>query len=183
MDAGVAALLGAVAGALGAIGAGWISAWGTREQAKTQARADITRWHLQERQRVYTDFLRAAVATGANLSGLTAVFSGFDVDAAEEKLQACREQIPELTSTCTLVVLQGPQDVTAKAITFCNTIDELLELGDQWKNAIAANDQERIGEVSAEYRNIRDEVNDHANEFADAANAVLVKEEASIEAA
>jgi hypothetical protein len=182
MDAGVAALLGAVAGALGAIGAGWISAWGTREQAKTQARADITRWHLQERQRVYTDFMRAAVATGANLTGITTVFRGSDADTADERLQACKEQIPELTSTCTLVVLQGPQDVAAKAIMFCNTIDELLELGDQWKNAIIASDQEKIDIVSMEYNNVRDAVNRYANEFADAANAVLVKEEASIEA-
>ncbi|MDQ0583750.1 hypothetical protein [Streptomyces rishiriensis] len=182
MDAGVAALLGAVAGALGAMGAGWISAWGTREQAKTQARADITRWHLQERQRVYTDFMRAAVTTGAALSGLTAVFRERDAGAAERRLQTCRGLISELTSTCALAILHGPQDVTALAINFCNAIDELLGLAEQWKNAIIADDQEKIDELSTEYDEMRDEINSCANEFAEAANAVLVKEEAAIEA-
>jgi hypothetical protein len=126
--------------------------------------------------------MRAAVATGAALTGLTAVFRENDEGAAEERLRVCQELVPELTSTCTLAILQGPQDVTAIAINFCNAIDEMLEIADQWKNAIIANNPSKAEELSTEYNEKREEVNNYANEFAEAANAVLVKEEASIEA-
>ncbi|MFJ8025093.1 hypothetical protein [Streptomyces sp. NPDC096311] len=144
-------------------------------------RADTARWHLQERQKVYTDFMRAAVATGATLSGITNTFEELDLDSAAEKLQACRDRTSDLTGACALVLLQGPREVANKALTLDDNFSELLNLGKQWKKAIIADDQEKIESVAPKFRDALEAVNDQGTEFARSAHAVLVKEESSLE--
>ncbi|MEU0339412.1 hypothetical protein ABZ092_10585 [Streptomyces bobili] len=62
MDAGLAAVLGALAGAVGTTMAGMATGWASREQAKITARSEHLRQRREPRQVAYGDLLRAAAA-------------------------------------------------------------------------------------------------------------------------
>ncbi|MGY1502921.1 hypothetical protein ACW4TU_41205 [Streptomyces sp. QTS52] len=59
MDAGLAALLGALAGAVSATAAGVSTGWATREQAKISARAEHYRQRIEPREAAYRAFITA----------------------------------------------------------------------------------------------------------------------------
>ncbi|WP_128380239.1 hypothetical protein [Streptomyces cavernae] len=60
MDAGLAAVLGAVAGALATTGAALATGWAMREQAKITARAEHRRQRREPRSDIYKRFIDAA---------------------------------------------------------------------------------------------------------------------------
>ncbi|MEV5596007.1 hypothetical protein [Streptomyces sp. NPDC052496] len=57
MDAGWAAVLGAVAGALATTGAALVTGWASREQARIAARAEHVRQRREPRREIYHGFL------------------------------------------------------------------------------------------------------------------------------
>ncbi|MGW8975135.1 hypothetical protein [Streptomyces platensis] len=60
MDAGIAAICGALAGSVGTIGAGLAAGWAQRESARIAARADHRRERSQQRYDSYKDLLIAS---------------------------------------------------------------------------------------------------------------------------
>ncbi|MFF8403834.1 hypothetical protein ACF06P_19685 [Streptomyces sp. NPDC015684] len=62
MDAGVAAVLGALAGAVATTGAALATGWAAREQAKIAARGEHRRQRRDSRQVVYEEFITTASA-------------------------------------------------------------------------------------------------------------------------
>ncbi|MGA5469218.1 hypothetical protein ACPCUK_10360 [Streptomyces arboris] len=60
MDAGLAAVLGAAAGALATTGAGLVAGWSAREQARITARSEHQRQRREPRHEVYKRFIDAA---------------------------------------------------------------------------------------------------------------------------
>ncbi|MFJ9160037.1 hypothetical protein ACIRPS_24920 [Streptomyces griseoviridis] len=62
MDAGLAAVLGALAGSAATIGAAMAAGWSAREQSKMAARSEHLRQRRDARQAVYEEFINAANA-------------------------------------------------------------------------------------------------------------------------
>ncbi|MGW7548452.1 hypothetical protein ACWGKQ_46160 [Streptomyces sp. NPDC054770] len=62
MDAGLAAVLGALAGAVATTGAAFAAGWSAREQAKFAARAEHKRQRREPREKAYKAFLSEAIA-------------------------------------------------------------------------------------------------------------------------
>ncbi|MGW1267555.1 hypothetical protein [Streptomyces sp. NPDC002491] len=60
MDAGLAAVLGALAGAIGTSLAGFATSWASREQAKITARAEHHRHRREPREAAYRAFITAS---------------------------------------------------------------------------------------------------------------------------
>jgi hypothetical protein len=60
MDAGLAAVLGALAGAVATTGAAFATGWATREQAKIAARGEHRRQRRDARHGVYKEFISTA---------------------------------------------------------------------------------------------------------------------------
>jgi len=174
MDAGVAAVLGATVGALGAVGAGWMAAWGTRQQAKTQVRADVERWHREERHRVYAEYMRTAVSVGHHLTGIFGDLEALDVEAVEGKRRTIRDAIPELTSATALVMIQGPSEVSNVALDFANKIDDARVALLAWCDSV--HDNESDSSISANAQKVRaviKKVNELGDKFGNVANSAL----------
>ncbi|WP_189588949.1 hypothetical protein [Streptomyces massasporeus] len=71
MDAGLAAVLGALAGAVATTGAAFATGWSAREQAKIAARAEHRRQRRDARQAVYEEFIDAARTHAAHATHLS----------------------------------------------------------------------------------------------------------------
>ncbi|WP_217134815.1 hypothetical protein [Streptomyces sp. AC558_RSS880] len=109
MDAGLAAVLGALAGSVATIGAALATGWAQREGARITARSEHRRQRLESRSAVYKQFLlrandlRAAILPHAENPG---VRISFHVDI--ERVELAANKVREVWSD---VALAGPQSV------------------------------------------------------------------------
>ncbi|MEU8988535.1 hypothetical protein AB0C98_19160 [Streptomyces sp. NPDC048558] len=115
MDAGLAAVLGALAGAVATTGAAFATGWATREQARIAARAEHTRQRRDARQAVYEEFIEQ---TGALMDRAieysdSSAPTWVQIQAAEVEVWASWESVK---GVFTKVRLAGPEYVTQRAI-------------------------------------------------------------------
>ncbi|MFB6876883.1 hypothetical protein [Streptomyces sp. NPDC056323] len=126
MDAGLAAVLGALAGSVATIGAALATGWSAREQAKMAARAEHLRQRRDARQAVYEEFIDAAHAHSDltkillapapedfdDMERLRILPPGMDLAAVIEESRSLHETV---TRIATRVQLAGPKEVSAAA--------------------------------------------------------------------
>ncbi|MET8706526.1 hypothetical protein [Streptomyces californicus] len=131
MDAGLAAVCGALAGSVATIGAAFAAGWSSREQAKITARAEHRRQRRDARQAIYENFIAAGRATHA----VTKNISGDPVDFSREEY---RTAMREMDSLHVRVHLAGPASLhdaaheVAQAGGRCfMAINEFLDSGDR----------------------------------------------------
>jgi hypothetical protein len=124
MDAGTAAVLGALAGSVATIGAALATGWAQREGARIAARAEHRRERRGPRQDVYKEFISAASAFRAEsrrytyLEIMPDVIDDYEVNSVGEAASAMKD--------CALsVALAGPRRVSQEAIKIENLAKEL----------------------------------------------------------
>ncbi|MEV7579819.1 hypothetical protein [Streptomyces erythrochromogenes] len=126
MDAGLAAVLGALAGSVATIGASVATGWSAREQAKTAARAEHVRQRRDARQAVYEELITAAHAHKDltklllapapeefdDLERMRILPPGMDLMAVIRESDALHENVKKIS---TRVQLAGPKEVSSAA--------------------------------------------------------------------
>jgi hypothetical protein len=127
MDAGLAAVLGAGAGALATTGAALATGWASREQAKIGARAEHRRQRREPRQGLYKQFIDAASTAEWYMAMLPLLIAmakqedPLEEPTATEHAQRCRALADDVKKAWLDVVLAGPAEVaqTASGIEEC----------------------------------------------------------------
>ncbi|WP_405756414.1 hypothetical protein [Streptomyces sp. NBC_00073] len=126
MDAGLAAVLGALAGSVATIGASVATGWSAREQARTAARAEHLRQRRDARQAVYEELITAAHAHSDltklllaptpeefdDLERMRLLPPGMDLIAVIRESKALHENVKKIS---TRVQLAGPKEVSTAA--------------------------------------------------------------------
>ncbi|MEU7048152.1 hypothetical protein [Streptomyces eurythermus] len=132
MDAGLAAVLGALAGAVATTAAALATGWSAREQAKITARGEHRRQRRDARQAVYEEFIATVREQMAHASPLFEESPPEDQEELDRHLQSSgvRDSASLLTDAyrlhtdvlkvLTRVQLAGPKDVTTTAKSVCN---------------------------------------------------------------
>ncbi|MEU6252409.1 hypothetical protein [Streptomyces sp. NPDC047043] len=126
MDAGLAAVLGALAGAVATTGAAFATGWSAREQAKMAARAEHLRQRRDARQAVYEEFIAAAAAHSdltkilllpvpedfEDMERLRLLPEGMDLQDVIRESESLHKTLREIA---TRVQIAGPKEVSAAA--------------------------------------------------------------------
>ncbi|MFE9063236.1 hypothetical protein [Streptomyces violaceusniger] len=126
MDAGLAAVLGALAGSVATIGAAMATGWSAREQSKMAARSEHLRQRRDARQAVYEEFIDATQAHAeltkillapvpevlADLQRMRILPQGMDLAAVIRESKSLSENLSKVS---TRVQLAGPKEVSTAA--------------------------------------------------------------------
>lgn len=121
MDAGLAAVLGAGAGALATTGAALATGWASREQAKITARAEHRRQRREPRREIYKQFIDAASTAEWYMTMLPLLIATANVGepleepSAADHAQHCRTLADDVRKAWLDVVLAGPAEVAQAA--------------------------------------------------------------------
>ncbi|MDT0488886.1 hypothetical protein RM717_00015 [Streptomyces griseus] len=120
MDAGLAAVCGALAGAVATTGAALATGWATREAARIAARSQHRKDRREPRQAIYKDFLTAAHNFARILKRSGGMVSNIEQidEAFSNELQAVAAEITRIRVDLSL---HGPENVSELA----RKIDEL----------------------------------------------------------
>ncbi|WP_158686603.1 hypothetical protein [Streptomyces griseoflavus] len=113
MDAGLAAVLGALAGSVATIGAALATGWAQREGARITARSEHRRERREPRHAVYRELIEAAT-TLQNLTGHYAYFDDAmpdDLHLNEEDVARIFQQQRDIKPLAIQAALAGPADV------------------------------------------------------------------------
>ncbi|WP_405609036.1 hypothetical protein [Streptomyces sp. NBC_00076] len=121
MDAGLAAVLGALAGAVATTGAAFATGWSTREQAKIAARAEHRRQRRDARQVAYEELINAMVTLA---QAVVSVGLGVTAQQKQASLQEQAIFLPDMNEmklfeetirkTATKVTLAGPASMSER---------------------------------------------------------------------
>jgi hypothetical protein len=137
MDAGLAAVLGALAGSVATIGAALATGWSAREQAKMGARAEHLRQRRDARQAVYEEFIDAAQEHANwtkillapapedfdDLERLNILPPGMDLATVISESKSLHEKVKRVS---TRVQIAGPKEVSAAAVMVCDKSGEVF---------------------------------------------------------
>ncbi|MFD3931749.1 hypothetical protein [Streptomyces sp. NPDC058614] len=124
MDAGLAAVLGALAGSVATIAAAWAGSWSQREAAKIASRTEHHRQALDHRRQVYRPFAMSATKLQNLLRAqrIAAVRGSIDAmtvsaDVVNEALvQQVAEAVESLDEPASECYLAGPEEVVSSVI-------------------------------------------------------------------
>ncbi|MEU7581012.1 hypothetical protein AB0B50_25805 [Streptomyces sp. NPDC041068] len=131
MDAGLAAVLGALAGGIGTTLAGMAAGWASREQARITARAEHRRLRQGPREGAYTAFIGAA---GALRDHAIPMFFGVEEildrpPLTEEFLREAPKHMQAVVTAWLTVTLAGPRSVQGAASDIYDCSMELTSHG------------------------------------------------------
>lgn len=115
MDAGTAAVLGALAGSVATIGAALATGWAQREGARIAARAEHRRERREPRLAIYKEFISVATAFRSESSPYT-IPELIPDNLEKEAADSISEAAAELKKSATDVALAGPRRVSKEAI-------------------------------------------------------------------
>jgi hypothetical protein len=122
MDAGLAAVLGALAGSVATIGAALATGWAQREGARIAARAEHRRERRQPRHDIYRDLLEVATT----FHGSIRHYEFFEAEVPAD-LSLREEDMPDLwqkhvavKKAAIEVALAGPKEVSDVAMRLAN---------------------------------------------------------------
>ncbi|MGW3760714.1 hypothetical protein [Streptomyces sp. NPDC005131] len=123
MDAGTAAVLGALAGSVATIGAALATGWAQREGARITARSEHRRERREPRHDVYKEFISALTAMRfmASVFAIDAEHAPDNID--DELMGRWLEVVNRIGPKAIETTLAGPKDVAKAAI-------RLHQLGD-----------------------------------------------------
>ncbi|GHJ27131.1 hypothetical protein TPA0910_15640 [Streptomyces hygroscopicus subsp. sporocinereus] len=110
MDAGLAAVLGALAGSTATLGTAICTRWYQRQTARLAARAEHQRQRREPRHDIYRDFISYA----SNLRDQLDTFKDFDLSpdsVTDETVQRCNDTFKALQGKWIEVGLVGPEGV------------------------------------------------------------------------
>ncbi|MGP3999603.1 hypothetical protein [Streptomyces sp. 8N706] len=139
MDAGVAAVLGALAGAVATTGAALATGWAAQEQAKITARGEHRRQRRDSRQVVYEEFITTASAQEAHAArfflapvptdeeGLNLALRGSRNADIEALWNESHRLWTELLKLSTRVKLAGPGMMSQAASTVCDCSHDVMD--------------------------------------------------------
>ncbi|WP_143034572.1 MULTISPECIES: hypothetical protein [unclassified Streptomyces] len=126
MDAGTAAVLGALAGSVATIGAALATGWAQREGARITARSEHRRERREPRHAVYKTFISKADRMRHRASVYSALDDGLSPDyVTEEQLQELFAARSEIKDKATEAALAGPKKVTEAALVVARLSHEL----------------------------------------------------------
>ncbi|MCX4881938.1 hypothetical protein [Streptomyces sp. NBC_00847] len=113
MDAGLAAVLGALAGAVATTGAAFATGWATREQARIAARAEHQRQRRDAREAVYEKFINNVEALVSKTSiPFNSITQYPSLRPNLRELSSLNDTLGEIT---TKVTLAGPEHISKRA--------------------------------------------------------------------
>ncbi|MEU8849050.1 hypothetical protein AB0C70_23000 [Streptomyces sp. NPDC048564] len=116
MDAGLAAVLGALAGAVATTGAAFATGWSAREQAKITARAEHRRQRRDARQAVYEELINAVEmlieATRSVDLGVTASRANQEQSYFIPDMKEVKSLEKSVRKIATKVTLAGPASIS-----------------------------------------------------------------------
>lgn len=117
MDAGLAAVLGALAGSVATIGAALATGWSQREGARIAARSEHRRERREPRHEVYRQFIAEANHMGQQAAVYCTLGAALRPDYyTEARTQRVHEMTRLIQSKATESALAGPKDVTESAL-------------------------------------------------------------------
>ncbi|WP_431950475.1 hypothetical protein [Actinacidiphila sp. bgisy167] len=115
MDAGTAAVLGALAGSVATVGAALATGWAQREGARIAVRAEHRRERREPRLAAYKEFISVASAFRSESSPYT-IPGLIPDDLEDEAADSISEAAAELKRSAMDVALAGPRRVSKDAI-------------------------------------------------------------------
>ncbi|WP_143050217.1 hypothetical protein [Streptomyces sp. 2231.1] len=126
MDAGTAAVLGALAGSVATIGAAMAAGWAQREGARIVARSQHRREMREARHGAYEKFISSMLSLHAQ----TSIFQGDAEMVPEEMSNESYSQLHQLATSVernsVAVALAGPKEVTEAALKIARMSVELV---------------------------------------------------------
>lgn len=116
MDAGLAAVLGALAGATATIGAALATGWAQRESACIAARSEHRRQRREPRQKAYKEFIAAASELRVLTGTVRRAPKGAPLSVfTEDFLKSCIKVHAQISAQWLEIALAGPGEVEKAA--------------------------------------------------------------------
>ncbi len=125
MDAGLAAVLGALAGSVATIGAALATGWAQRESALITVRSEHRRDRREPRQNAYKEFISIAHRM-RNLTAAWAVDVNLTPEIDDTREEAWSQTERTLKQVATDAVLAGPTPVAKAAIELTQSATQLV---------------------------------------------------------
>jgi hypothetical protein len=126
MDAGLAAVLGALAGSVATIGAAIATGWAQREGARITARSEHRRERREPRHDLYKEFISKANLIKHQAGTYVALEDGLTPDYVDEdQARFMLDSSSEIEKKATEVALAGPKKVTEAVLSIARLSNEL----------------------------------------------------------
>ncbi|MFI9252473.1 hypothetical protein [Streptomyces sp. NPDC053069] len=164
MDAGIAAVLGALAGSVATIGAAMATGWAQREGARIAARSEHQRQRREPRHLVYKEFISKAELVRHRASIYSSLDDGLTPDyVTEQQVNELFEAATEIKAAATEAALVGPKKVTAAALAIAHLGSDLAayaaifrDLTEPQHQQIGKRSHRKLVRVAKEYQNSLD---------------------------
>jgi hypothetical protein len=175
MDAGVAALLGALVGVLGTAVTALTAARATRWQVTTQAQAEQNRWRRERRQNAYSGLLRSVTAVTSAIGETADALKAdiVDPDRCDSLFSAARALGRDWEAASATLLMEGPSDVTRAARPLIKVINEECDTVRRWCAAARRNDGAAATALAEAYHHSRGIGRDYLEEFVMVARAAF----------
>ncbi|MFF3774321.1 hypothetical protein [Streptomyces sp. NPDC002232] len=178
MDAGLAAVLGALAGSVATIGAAMTTGWAQREGVRITARAEHRKERREPRHGAYRDFIAVASRMNDHVAILTVSYESFPSERIDEAFSArCEEAADAVKEKWVEVALAGPKGIA-------ETASKLERLGNALAFRVMGLRQYLSGERTASedtLRGIRDRIATEAAEFEQALDQFVFRAQAALD--
>ncbi|MET8403476.1 hypothetical protein [Streptomyces sp900116325] len=116
MDAGTAAVLGALAGSVATIGAALATGWAQREGARITARSEHRKERREPRYGVYKDFIAEASRMNDRVGLFTVTYDSFPFERIDVLFASrCEEAADAVKEKWIEVALAGPKEIAETA--------------------------------------------------------------------
>ncbi|MFF9808639.1 hypothetical protein ACF1G5_26600 [Streptomyces coeruleorubidus] len=150
MDQGVAAAFAGVAGLVGAVVGGFVTAYGARVgaqksleavslQVQHQSAAEHNKWVRDQRRQAYTLLLEAYLQYGKSVAACGR-FIEKHAEVPTEVMKKCSDDTDALVAVSGHVDLWGPQELTTSAETLTGAAHDLLLVVEEWPDIHATQD-------------------------------------------
>lgn len=172
---GVAALLGAVVGAMGGLGGGWLSVMGQSRHQREQQRADRDRWRDEVRRDAYNGYMAATRQLNA------AWWEAFDRLWAEGStaadwqagLVATHAAYANFSTARAAVVIAGPRSTAVAAEVLSAAMRKWEMTGVEWSRAAIQAGKGGLDEYDARFKVAAEAKRVSATAFQEAARIAL----------
>jgi hypothetical protein len=172
MDAGLAGVLGAAAGAFAAVAAAGVASLGIRSQVRQQAVIERERWLLQARRDAYSDLLGRYNDLQLGWWKLTQQLDRSDRDPrrCEELFRLVTDRWSPFVAAAAVVQIVGPAPVAVAARKLQSAAHQYDDDGTRWYKAVLDGRQPR---TRASYHLAWNEADGHLGAFLERASSAL----------
>jgi hypothetical protein len=176
VDQAMAAMLGGIAGSLGAAGAAILAGWSQRRQARIAATMQYAQWRSQLRRETYGRYLTTAAEAREELSVLWHLLNDASTKIAIEdvnRLMEARTSVWAVQRAKADIALEGPVDVLAAADDIEKNVELLYAQLRVWHSSLSGGDIKTTESHRRACDHQRIQVRKYISRFAQAARAVL----------